>query len=374
MSKDLNDYVAEQRMKRGLIPLNHGEQKPASVYPLPPGFREETDDEFRFRLDSMQAGAVFSWTPDPAIAALEARMAAIGRAVVRAIGAPGADTVLLERHATVDEVLEFLRPLTNGIMGHNLGIQGTMDGGASATEDLPAFVTVYTTDEDVGNIPIGSRVRVTPLADATERTFTHIGLVDVPPNPECVAVTAADMAPKKRWWFSWVCYEEDHRSALWPMPDAWLGYWCSGYGDGDHMVGWVEARTAADVEQLVRDAWPDWDGVWRIEPREKPQAPGDRFPRPDWVDAERWIPACIELKIWPEHFRPVAEGSKTFEIRKDDRPYRVGAQLHLREWDPVTKTYTGAFVVAEVTYLTDFQQQPGWVVMGLRKLRTRWNP
>lgn len=39
-------------------------------------------------------------------------------------------------------------------------IHGTMDGGRMAADGLPAFVTVYTTDAEVGNIPLGSNVRV----------------------------------------------------------------------------------------------------------------------------------------------------------------------------------------------------------------------
>jgi hypothetical protein len=40
------------------------------------------------------------------------------------------------------------------------------------------------------------------------------------------------------------------------------------------------------------------------------------------------------LKCWPAYFGPVAEGLKTWEYRKDDRPYAVGDVLCLREWDP----------------------------------------
>lgn len=41
-----------------------------------------------------------------------------------------------------------------------------------------------------------------------------------------------------------------------------------------------------------------------------------------------------ELKIWPQYYSRVAEGSKTFEIRNNDRDYQRGDKVILREWDP----------------------------------------
>lgn len=41
-----------------------------------------------------------------------------------------------------------------------------------------------------------------------------------------------------------------------------------------------------------------------------------------------------QLKCWPPYFQALGDGTKTFELRKDDRKYRVGDILHLREWEP----------------------------------------
>ena len=41
-----------------------------------------------------------------------------------------------------------------------------------------------------------------------------------------------------------------------------------------------------------------------------------------------------ELKTWPEFFIETRGGRKKFELRKNDRDFRVGDQLLLKEWDP----------------------------------------
>lgn len=58
-----------------------------------------------------------------------------------------------------------------------------------------------------------------------------------------------------------------------------------------------------------------------------------------------------ELKTWPEYFRAVASGLKNFEVRKNDRDYKVGDILILQEFDPETNEYTGEYVGREVTYI-----------------------
>lgn len=57
-----------------------------------------------------------------------------------------------------------------------------------------------------------------------------------------------------------------------------------------------------------------------------------------------------ELKCWPEFFEPVLSGEKTFELRLDDRAFRAGDVLWLREWTNVGG-YSGREVRRTVTYL-----------------------
>lgn len=74
-----------------------------------------------------------------------------------------------------------------------------------------------------------------------------------------------------------------------------------------------------------------------------------------------------ELKIWPEFFQPVLSGEKSFEIRENDRGYKVGDRLWLREWEGQTNGYSGQSCKVDVTYiLTGLGLLPGWVALGIK--------
>lgn len=55
------------------------------------------------------------------------------------------------------------------------------------------------------------------------------------------------------------------------------------------------------------------------------------------------------LKIQPKYFDAVRNEVKTFELRKNDRDFRVGDFLALNEWDD--DHYTGRTELREVSYM-----------------------
>ena len=77
-----------------------------------------------------------------------------------------------------------------------------------------------------------------------------------------------------------------------------------------------------------------------------------------------------ELKQQPRYFDCVVDGSKTFEVRKNDRDYKVGDYLLLREWS-VAGLYSGRETLVKITYILDSPDycKEGYVVLGFHRLQ-----
>lgn len=71
-----------------------------------------------------------------------------------------------------------------------------------------------------------------------------------------------------------------------------------------------------------------------------------------------------ELKILPEYFNAVIDGSKTFELRNNDRDFQKGDTLILKEYETLFITvgqygeelkrkggYTGRTIEKQITYV-----------------------
>ena len=75
-----------------------------------------------------------------------------------------------------------------------------------------------------------------------------------------------------------------------------------------------------------------------------------------------------ELKIGSKFFEAVKDGRKKFEIRKNDRNYQEGDILILREYDPITRLFSGEIIKVEITYMTDWEQKDDYVVLGIEEI------
>ncbi len=108
---------------------------------------------------------------------------------------------------------------------------------------------------------------------------------------------------------------------------------------------------AAPLPQPVRD--PEWAEFIA----EKPEAP----------EAGKVVtPGTHILKTWKQYFNDVKSGLKTFEIRKNDRNFKVGDTLILQEYDHEEQAITGEELTVQVTYIADWNQPEGQVVMSIK--------
>ena len=77
-----------------------------------------------------------------------------------------------------------------------------------------------------------------------------------------------------------------------------------------------------------------------------------------------------DLKVWPVFFDALMSGDKSFEVRKNDRSFRVEDTLLLREWDDRKERYTGRSTTKTVTYVMlggHFGIAEDYLVMGIRE-------
>ncbi len=76
-----------------------------------------------------------------------------------------------------------------------------------------------------------------------------------------------------------------------------------------------------------------------------------------------------DLKIRPQYFTDILVGKKEFEIRYNDRNYKVGDELELREYDGVK--YTGKHIRVLVTYIYDdtIGLKTNYIIMGIKLIK-----
>lgn len=74
------------------------------------------------------------------------------------------------------------------------------------------------------------------------------------------------------------------------------------------------------------------------------------------------------LKISPEYFDAVISGEKTFEVRKNDRPFLVGDLIALNEWDEETQQYTRNSCLVYIDYVLDSADycKDGYVILSIK--------
>jgi len=62
-----------------------------------------------------------------------------------------------------------------------------------------------------------------------------------------------------------------------------------------------------------------------------------------------------QLKTWPGFFAGLADGTKTAEVRRNDRNFKVGDLLTLREFNAELDDYTGRYEFRTVSRVDDLR-------------------
>lgn len=73
-----------------------------------------------------------------------------------------------------------------------------------------------------------------------------------------------------------------------------------------------------------------------------------------------------DIKIWKKYFNDVSDGTKPFEVRFNDRDYKVGDILNI--WAVDSSFFTGRVCSKIVTYVLDDSNfcKEGYVILGLK--------
>lgn len=73
-----------------------------------------------------------------------------------------------------------------------------------------------------------------------------------------------------------------------------------------------------------------------------------------------------ELKTYPEYFEQTLDGNKPFEVRINDRNYKAGDTVILKEWNNLC--YSGREIHGRIKFLADERLagiEKGYVVFSL---------
>lgn len=79
-----------------------------------------------------------------------------------------------------------------------------------------------------------------------------------------------------------------------------------------------------------------------------------------------------ELKTVQPYFNQVVHHIKSFEVRKNDRDFKVGDYVLLREYEPKSNTYTDDnTVLVRITYILDSEEycKADYVIFGFEIIR-----
>lgn len=58
------------------------------------------------------------------------------------------------------------------------------------------------------------------------------------------------------------------------------------------------------------------------------------------------------VKSWSHLYDAIVSGAKSYDLRKNDRDYKVGDILHLKQYDNINGKFTGWQTTRRISYIT----------------------
>ena len=83
------------------------------------------------------------------------------------------------------------------------------------------------------------------------------------------------------------------------------------------------------------------------------------------------IPVTHALKCVAKYFHLIESGLKTFEVRKNDRGFKVNDFMLLHLYNPDTLKYSTRHIMTRITYILDTPDfcKEGYIIIGFVKMK-----
>lgn len=140
------------------------------------------------------------------------------------------------------------------------------------------------------------------------------------------------------------------------------------------MKKWTNLEIAEDLVECINQFYSVEINEMKILPRELSNYSGlisvaleEAISLKESLEKENKTAKTHNLKILSKYFTEILNGSKTFELRKNDRDYKVGDALMLREFNG--EEYTGNSVHVNITYILEGGQyglDKEYVILGIK--------
>jgi len=177
-------------------------------------------------------------------------------------------------------------------------------------------------------------------------------------------IDRAESDPERKWYRVKVLVEHDDNRIM----DFPCNTLCHVSPEGNKRI-YSRLYNCPNCKKLVRFSYPEdisFQGHWECPECDFKLA----FAFYDLKEDETYRPGDVhELKTLPGYFMALVGNRKTFEVRKNDRNFKEGDILVLKEWSQ-QDGYSGREYRREITYILNNSDycKDGYVILGIKPI------